>query len=156
MKSGFEYAQYSRYFDELLKIGSSYATIGLVYAFAKFSVDMPRPYCSLSDFVSIANFAGERCLSSFPSAHTATAVLIFYSLLPYLNFIGKLLGLCFIVLVGLSRIALAMHFPADILYSVIFAFSICCFITPVLRCVWMRQYLIGPVKQLVFEKICIK
>jgi len=154
-KSGFDYVQYSRYFDELLKIGACYAAIGLIYTLMKFCVNLPRPYCSLTEFVSIANFASERCLSSFPSAHTAVAVLIFYSLLPYLNFTGKLLGSAVIILVGLSRIALAMHFPADVLYSVMIAFCICYFIDKFLFFSWIRQYFISPVKKFIFEKICL-
>ena len=93
------------------------------YTLIKFSVNMPRPYCSLNegDFFTIANTSSERCLSSFPSAHTAFSVLVVYFLLPYLNNKLKPLAILAPFSVALSRISLAMHYPSDILASALIA-----------------------------------
>lgn len=153
-KSGFDYAMYNRYFDELVKIGSSYGAIGLIYTAMKFSINMARPYCSGISFTSIMDFAGQRCLSSFPSAHTAIAVLIYYSFLPYLNSLGRFLGLMMILVVGMSRIALAMHFPADIVYSIIIAFSICYLADKLVQIAYVQSCIVLPTKQFIFKQIC--
>jgi membrane-associated phospholipid phosphatase len=68
------------------------------------------------------NFEGERCLSSFPSAHSALALIITFYLWPYLNRYAKVSATLVIILVGLSRISLAMHYPADIIYGIIIGF----------------------------------
>ena len=108
-------------YQELTRIGTCYALFGFTFAALKFSVNLPRPFCSLADneFVTIANLSAERCLSSFPSAHTGLALLITYCLWPHMNKFYKLLAGCIVILVALSRITLAMHYPADIIYSAI-------------------------------------
>lgn len=116
------------YYYELIKIGSCYALLGLSYATMKFGINMPRPFCSLSpeEFSTIAYTESERCLSSFPSAHTALCVIVVYFLWPYMNRVGKILGILTILLVAISRISLAMHYPADIIYSLILICIIIC------------------------------
>lgn len=104
---------------ELTRIGTCYAMFGFIFAALKFSVNLPRPFCSLSphDFKTVADTSLERCLSSFPSAHTGLSLLVAYCLWPYMNKALKILASCTVIAVALSRIALAMHYPADILYS---------------------------------------
>jgi membrane-associated phospholipid phosphatase len=106
-------------YNMLGRSGLTYAIYGLVYAILKFSINLPRPFCSLAkqDFMTIANTASERCLSSFPSSHTGLGLLIAYFIWPYLSFKQKIIAILGIVLVAISRIALAMHYPADIIYS---------------------------------------
>lgn len=111
------------FFDFMMRIGTAYASFGFAYAALKFSVNMPRPYCILNPFKfqTIADLSDERCLSSFPSSHSGLAMLVTLALWPYLNKFGKILSILVIILVGMSRISLAMHFPADIFYSIIIA-----------------------------------
>lgn len=110
-------------YDQLVSIGIIYALFGFIYAALKFSVNLPRPFCSLplDSFTTIANIAYERCLSSFPSAHTGLALLMTYFCWQYLNRFWQVIAVIINLLVGLSRISLAMHYPADVIYSLIIA-----------------------------------
>lgn len=114
------------FFDFMMKLGTSYATFGFTYAAIKFSVNMPRPFCTISPFRfhTIADVTEERCLSSFPSSHTGLAFLISLFLWPYLCRRGRIVLILIIVLVALSRMSLAMHYPADILYSMLIAYLV--------------------------------
>ncbi len=113
-------------YNKLFEIGMCYTAAGFIYAGLKFGVNLPRPFCSLksNDFTTILDITNERCLSSFPSAHTALAVMITYYLLPYLRSYQKIIALAIIFTVAVSRITLAMHYPADILYSFIIILAI--------------------------------
>ncbi len=106
---------------ELTRIGICYSLFGLTFAALKFSINLSRPFCSLAraDFITIANTDLERCLSSFPSAHTGLSVLVAYCLWPYMNTFLKYISYLIILAVAVSRITLAMHYPADIIYSAI-------------------------------------
>jgi len=109
----------SSYYDFMARLGISYACFGLLYALLKFTVDMPRPFCSLpiDSFITILDISKERCLSSFPSSHTGLAVLLTISFWKYSGIKIRLISLITIALVALSRITLAAHYPADIFYS---------------------------------------
>ena len=104
---------------KLVKIGICYALFGCTFAALKFSINLPRPFCSLAftEFTTIANITNERCLSSFPSAHTGLSLLVTYFLWSYINKYLKTLSCLITIAVAISRITLAMHYPADILYS---------------------------------------
>jgi membrane-associated phospholipid phosphatase len=108
-------------FDSMFMIGMCYAFFGLTYAALKFSISLPRPYCSmpLGSFTTIADTASERCLSGFPSAHTGLALMIAFFLWNNASNKMKALLVLLVTLVAIGRITLAMHYPADILYSII-------------------------------------
>lgn len=108
-------------YNNLVKAGTCYALFGFTYAALKFGINLPRPFCSLSEaeFTTIIDITHERCLSSFPSAHTGLAIIIAYYLWPHLKNYQKIVMYLLIVAVAISRITLAMHYPADILYSAI-------------------------------------
>ena len=113
-------------FNKMTFVGITYAIFGFIYAALKFSINLPRPFCSLpvGSFHTIINTANERCLSSFPSAHTGLAVIITYFLWSYLRTSGKLTAIAIVLLVGISRMTLAMHYPSDIIYSFFIAFLV--------------------------------
>ena len=113
---------FSRAYYELVRVGIYYALFGISFAIMKFSVNLPRPFCSLNpaNFLTILDTTNERCLSSFPSAHTGLSILVAYILWPYLDKIYRAFSCLIIIAVATSRITLAMHYPADILYSVCF------------------------------------
>lgn len=117
---------FTHIFNQLFKLGMCYALFGFLYAGLKFGINLPRPFCSLPAdiFITIINTAEERCLSSFPSAHTGLAVIITYYLWPYLKNYQKAFAILLIILAAISRITLAMHYPADILYSMAIAFGL--------------------------------
>lgn len=110
-------------YNELVRAGITYSIFGFIYAGLKFAVNKPRPFCSLAQdqFFTIANTAHERCLSSFPSAHTGIAVMIAYFIWPYLKFPHKIITCIIVMIACISRITLAMHYPADIIGGVIIA-----------------------------------
>jgi membrane-associated phospholipid phosphatase len=115
--------KFSIIYYELTRVGICYSLFGLTFAALKFSINLPRPFCSLpaAEFLTIANIDSERCLSSFPSAHTGLSIFVAYCLWPYVNNLLRFL-LCFVILaVATSRLTLAMHYPADIFYSAIVA-----------------------------------
>lgn len=108
-------------YNNLIRIGICYAVFGLTYAALKFSVNLPRPFCSLQPetFKTIINTLDERCMSSFPSSHAGLAFMATWFLWRYF---GALTHFCLIVMtcmVAFARITLAMHYPADIIYSYI-------------------------------------
>lgn len=107
-------------YNILVHAGICYALFGFTYAFLKFYINIPRPFCSLpeGDFSTIIDTSTERCLSGFPSAHTGLAIMASYLLWRYFNSTMKLTAIITIIFTALSRIALAMHYPADILYSI--------------------------------------
>lgn len=110
---------FSERYNELIYIGTCYAVFGFTYAALKFSINLPRPFCSLPEgsFTTIASTIHERCLSSFPSSHTGLALMITCLAWKYLNNTTRALSIALVILVAMSRISLAMHYPADILYS---------------------------------------
>ncbi len=107
------------WYYEMVKTGICYSLFGFTFAALKFGVNLARPFCSLdkADFITIANTELERCLSSFPSAHTGLSILATYCLWPHINKYYKCLCVLAILSVSLSRITLAMHYPSDIIYS---------------------------------------
>ncbi|WP_341748063.1 phosphatase PAP2 family protein [Candidatus Tisiphia endosymbiont of Dascillus cervinus] len=106
-------------YNKMVMIGIIYAIFGCTYALFKFSVNIPRPFCSLplNSFVTIAHVEVERCLSSFPSSHSGLALMVSYCIWPYITMWQKIIAFLIVLLVAVSRITLAMHYPADIIYS---------------------------------------
>lgn len=120
------YEHYSFCYDTMARFGVCYALFGLIYAALKFGINMPRPFCSLPlhKFTTILNTSHERCLSSFPSSHTGLVFLITMFLWKDLGMLSRIIWLCLVALVASSRIALAMHYPADIIYSLLIAYIV--------------------------------
>ena len=136
---------------ELTRIGINYALFGLVFAALKFSVNLPRPFCSLlpTEFVTITDTSIERCLSSFPSAHTGLSLLVAYCFWPYMNKTLKTFACLAVIAVAISRITLAMHYPADILYSAVV--TIIVIITGNLLYASLRNIMIKPIGKLIIR-----
>jgi len=109
-------------YNKLAEIGIIYAIFGLVFTALKFSVNLPRPYCSLPDVLTILDTTQERCLSSFPSSHAGLSVLVAYFIWDYVKLPVKVLMICVIIFISLSRISLAMHYPSDIIYGIVIGF----------------------------------
>ena len=105
--------------SQLFNIGLTYLFFVISYPLLKYNVNLPRPFCSAVEFQTIMSFAHKRCLSSFPSAHSALAFMMLYYSWPYLRVSHKFIGVVFLVMVSLSRLTLAMHFPADIIYGIL-------------------------------------
>lgn len=91
----------------------------MIYIFAvKFAVHRPRPYIGLN--IQLPHDP------SFPSGHTSAAVavcvmamLIIYVTKPSLIRIGLLFSSIIVVIVAISRLVVAAHFPTDVLTAAI-------------------------------------
>jgi membrane-associated phospholipid phosphatase len=136
-------------YNQLVKAGTCYSLFGFAYASLKFGINLPRPFCSLmpSEFTTILDVTKERCLSSFPSAHTGLAILIAYYLWPYLTKYQKAIVLSLIVVVSISRITLAMHYPADIIYSILIAYLIIFFSNKLVD--YMQNIIVKPIGKII-------
>lgn len=110
---------FNQYVPWLVKFGICYALFGLSYAALKFSVNLPRPFCALNSeqFITPYDVSFERCNSSFPSAHTGLVIIMTYFLWEYISKIMRAIFITLIPMTAVSRIILAMHFPADIIYG---------------------------------------
>ncbi|MDX1924774.1 MAG: phosphatase PAP2 family protein [Rickettsiaceae bacterium] len=122
--------QFFDIYNYMVNIGLIYALTGIVYTLLKFGVGMKRPYCneSANSFTTIIDTESQRCFNSFPSSHTAISILCVYALWPFMNLWQKWLSLIAVLVVCASRVALAMHYPSDIIYSIAIIFiliSIC-------------------------------
>ncbi|XVN42188.1 MAG: phosphatase PAP2 family protein [Candidatus Rickettsia vulgarisii] len=115
------YLKFWSIYNKLILIGIIYAIFGFTYAILKFSVNLSRPFCSLplGSFVTILDVSQERCLSSFPSSHVGLALLVAYSIWSNITNIQKIMAVLVVILVAVSRISLAMHYPADIIWSLV-------------------------------------
>jgi tRNA threonylcarbamoyl adenosine modification protein YjeE len=136
-------------YNLLIFIGICYAIFGLTYAAIKFSINFPRPYCSISPelFQTILDLSHERCLSSFPSSHSGLALIVTILAWSYLGVVSRIFAVVTTALVAWSRIALAMHYPADILYSYMIVILVICSSRLVFRVFegniikWLWEYL---------------
>lgn len=90
-----------------------YGLDGALINWLKPMLDFPRPPLALGE--TGAHVVGELKLRhSFPSGHSSFAMLVCASLWP-LGRWWRIGGVFFLLWVGLSRISLGVHFPADVL-----------------------------------------
>jgi len=98
--------------DALISLGiSTVATWAL-----KYSIHRPRPFEKYADVVKLSNGGG----SSFPSGHTSSAFAVATSIsLSYPKW--WVIAPCYLWAgaVGVSRIALGVHYPSDVLAGAI-------------------------------------
>ncbi len=88
---------------------------GWVVGMLKSWFSFPRPPLALPP--GSVHLVGSPELSmrhSLPSGHTSFAMLVSASLWPALNRYGRYVAAGFVLWVGLSRISLGAHFPADV------------------------------------------
>ncbi len=114
------YSDFLKIYSNLSRIAISYIIFVIIFTILKFFINLPRPFCSLPAkmFITIIDTTNISCQSSFPSAHTGLSMLITYFFWPYSTKIIRVLLYLIIILVIISRITLAVHYPADTLYSV--------------------------------------
>jgi signal peptidase II len=85
----------------------------LVATALKLWFDFPRPPAVLGDMVRVI---GDKELHySLPSGHATYAALVVGALWPLMGRRGRISLMLYATLVGWSRIAAGMHFPADVL-----------------------------------------
>ena len=92
----------------------AYLFDGLLLGVLKPLLDFPRPPLALPpDTVHIVGIAEYH--HSLPSGHSSFAMLVTASLWSVLNRRWRVAGVCFVLWVGISRISLGAHFPADVM-----------------------------------------
>lgn len=120
--------KFESYFQVLLRVGIIYCCFIFIFTLLKYGVNMPRPLCFFAPetFHSIIAPDSVRCLSSFPSAHSGFALLMAYLILHYvaLDFMQKFVVISLVILTGIARISMAMHFPSDVIYGYLIGVSV--------------------------------
>lgn len=97
----------------------SFVVAAIIVELAKHYSEMPRPFCSLpaNEIISLPMHKAQKCLRSFPSGHSAYITILAASMFPIMNYLARIAGIIIVAMVYISRIALAMHFPIDVLTS---------------------------------------
>lgn len=105
-------------------LGSGYAVNGVVTMGIKDHFSYPRPYVALAsagDVRVLEAIDPNDDFTSFPSGHVTFSTFMVVALWPILSNFFAWSGVIFIVLVAWSRVALGMHFPADVVGGIIIA-----------------------------------
>ncbi|WP_276498943.1 phosphatase PAP2 family protein [Pontibacter litorisediminis] len=88
----------------------------LIVGTLKYAVDRPRPFLNSTTITQLA----ETGSPSFPSGHTACAVTAAVTLaLMVRNNLFRAVVLAWALLIAYSRLALGVHYPSDVLTSVL-------------------------------------
>jgi membrane-associated phospholipid phosphatase len=96
---------------------------GLLLDVLKPLLDFPRPPLALPP--NTVNIIGApEYHHILPSGHSSFAMLVTASLWPVLNHKWRLAGVCFVLWVGISRMSLGAHFPADVLAGIISSLAV--------------------------------
>lgn len=100
-----------------------YGLDGLLVHSLKLWLDFPRPPLALP--ATSLHVVGEVVFRhSLPSGHAAFAMLVAASFWPHANWPVRLLLAGFVLWVGLSRVSLGAHFPADVVSGGMLAFVV--------------------------------
>lgn len=103
-----------RWFAVLAVFSVAYVLDGWLLGWLKPLLDFPRPPLALP--LGTVHIVGTpEYHHSLPSGHSAFATLIVASLWPLLKNWKRLLGVAFVLWVGISRVSLGAHFPADVI-----------------------------------------
>lgn len=101
----------------------AYLLDGLLLGVLKPMLDFPRPPLALlPDTVHVVGIPEFH--HSLPSGHSSFAMLVTASLWPVLNRRWRVAGVLFVLWVGISRVSLGAHFPADVLAGFISSLAV--------------------------------
>ena len=102
-----------RWLTVIAVFSAAYILDGALVGWFKTWLDFPRPLLALpSGSMHVVGIS--QLHHSLPSGHSSFAMLVIASLWPMLNRGWRVIGILFVVWVGLSRISLGAHFPADV------------------------------------------
>jgi membrane-associated phospholipid phosphatase len=111
----------------IVTLGVSYIVMAALVFALKAGFSLPRPFVVLppgSVHIMDGIIQAEKPMTSFPSGHSAFIMLMAAGLWPILTRGGRMLACLCVAWVALSRIALGVHFPADIVGGLSLSFAI--------------------------------
>ena len=112
-----------RWMAVIAVFGIAYWLNGLLLGYLKPLLDFPRPQLALS--LDAAHVIGApEYHHSLPSGHSAFAMMVVASIWPVLNRWWRVAGACFVLWVGISRISLGLHFPADVMAGFLLSLAV--------------------------------
>lgn len=118
----------------------SYGLDGVILKGLKAYMAYPRPFQILPEgtvHLIGSSMDEDQYNRSFPSGHASFAMLLAASLWPVLNKAGNWLAAFFVVWVSLSRLALGVHFPMDVLAGAV----LCLGVVMLVRHSWNQRVL---------------
>ena len=107
-----------RWLAVIVVFSAAYVLDGWLVGWLKTWLNFPRPFLALPPG-SVHVVGIPQLHHSLPSGHSSFAMLVIASLWPMLNRGGRAMGIVFVLWVGLSRISLGAHFPADVVAAYI-------------------------------------
>ena len=113
----------SRWMAAIAVFSLAYLFDGILIGYVKPLLDFPRPPLALPQ--GTFNVIGlPEYHRSLPSGHASFAMLMTASLWPLLNRNWRLAGVAFVLWVGISRVSLGTHFPADVMAGFISSLAV--------------------------------
>lgn len=103
----------TRWMAAIAVFSLAYLLDGWLLGFLKPLLDFPRPPLALPLGVHIVGTPEYH--HSLPSGHSSFAMVVIASLWPILSRNWRVAGVLFVLWVGVSRMSLGAHFPADVL-----------------------------------------
>ncbi len=104
----------TRWMAVIAVFSCAYMLDGLLLGVLKPLLDFPRPPLALPQG-SVQIIGVPEYHHSLPSGHSSFAMLVTASLWPVLSRKWRIAGACFVLWVGVSRMSLGAHFPADVM-----------------------------------------
>lgn len=112
-----DYTEYrKRWIETFIVLSVGFLVELVLVEVLKEYLSLPRPFIALPSG-TVTQLWTETPYSSFPSGHCYFAMLMAAGLWPMLWRTGKFLAVFYVAWVSLSRIALGVHFPADVIGS---------------------------------------
>jgi membrane-associated phospholipid phosphatase len=113
----------SRWMAAIAVFSIAYILDGMLIAYLKPLLDFPRPPLALPQG-TVNVFGTPEFHHSLPSGHASFAMLVVASLWPLLNRRLRVAGALFVLWVGISRVSLGAHFPADVVAGLVSSLAI--------------------------------
>lgn len=113
----------SRWMAVIAVFSLAYLLDGMLLGYVKPLLDFPRPPLALA--TGTLNIIGvPEYHHSLPSGHSSFAMLVTASLWPILNRRWRIAGALYVLWVGISRVSLGAHFPADVMAGFISSLAV--------------------------------
>ncbi|MGE0754222.1 MAG: phosphatase PAP2 family protein [Alphaproteobacteria bacterium] len=132
----------SKWFGVLTVLLIGYGAMGLTVKTLKSEVALPRPYEALgsSKVTLLQEQPSEKDYESFPSGHSAFIAFMVTALWPVLGGGLGFIAVMLVLLTGWSRIALGVHFPADVIGGLMIGFFITLTVRMILYSIYRKLF----------------